>query len=202
MFVYCGNNSVTRVDTQGTFWETVFDVISLFASIKDVYEHPNDIWSWLGLIGDIVDLIPVVSCVGETVRAAKTIDKAVDAVDDVHDIIKTVDNAKDIVKAADSLDDVADTVKVIEKVHGNSLKSTKKAIGYALKKEATHEIMKFGETTRGLLRYTKKFYKANKVYMEFLAEGSKYDMHYWQHKMILDYTEKHGVRPPWNKTNW
>ena len=62
--------------------------------------------------------------------------------------------------------------------------------------------MKFGETTLGIRRYSKKFYMENGVYMRQMACGSKYDMHLWQHDQIINYTQKNGKRPPWNKSNW
>ena len=62
--------------------------------------------------------------------------------------------------------------------------------------------MKYGETTRGVRRYTNKFYRKNGVYMDIMVRGSKYDMHLWQHNQILDYTRKNGVRPKWNKSDW
>ena len=102
----------------------------------------------------------------------------------------------------DNADEVVDTMKTAEKIHGNSLSTTKETIGYALRKTDTDEIMKFGETTQGTKRYTKKFYRENGVYMDTMAAGSKYDMHMWQHNKILEYTQERGVRPPWNKSDW
>ena len=62
--------------------------------------------------------------------------------------------------------------------------------------------MKFGETTRGIKRYTNKFYQENGVFMDPLAKGSKYDMHYWQHEQIINYCNTNGVKPPWNRSFW
>ena len=71
-----------------------------------------------------------------------------------------------------------------------------------MRKNGTNEIMKFGETTRGLKRYTKKFREAEQVWMDFVEHGTKKEMHDWQHNMIVEYAKKHnGKRPPWNK-NW
>ena len=99
------------------------------------------------------------------------------------------------------MDNVGDAAKAV-KVHGNSLKSTKETIGYVLQKTDTGEIMKYGETTRGIKRYSQKFYLENGVEMIPLAKGSKYDMHMWQHNQILDYYNKYGVKPPMNKSFW
>ena len=62
-------------------WETVFDVVSLCVSVADVYSDPTDVWAWVGLVGDIVDLVPFVTCVGESVKAVRivnTVDNFVD----------------------------------------------------------------------------------------------------------------------------
>lgn len=64
-------------------------------SFADVAMNPSDPLAWLGFAGDVIDLIPVVTGVGELVRAVKTADRVVDAVDDVADTAKTVDNVID-----------------------------------------------------------------------------------------------------------
>ena len=94
-------------------------------------------------------------------------------------IVKAVskaDDVVDVVKTANKVDNVVDTTKTAKKIHGNSLKTTKETIGYALRKTDTGEIMKYGETTRGIKRYTNKFYRENNVFMDPLARGTKYDM--------------------------
>ena len=83
-----------RRDDGGAFWETVFDVVSLAFSVADVVANPSDVWAWVGLVGDVVDLIPFVSCVGEAtdlLRVANKADDIVDAIDDVHDTAKAID---------------------------------------------------------------------------------------------------------------
>lgn len=37
----------------------------------------TDLWAWAGLVGDAVDLIPFVTCVGESVKAVRVV-KAID----------------------------------------------------------------------------------------------------------------------------
>ena len=98
MFAYCNNNPVVRHDFGGCFWETVFDVISLGASIVEVAINPGDPWAWAGLVGDTLDLIPFVTGVGEVTRAVKTTVKVVDKADDVIDAAKTIDNVGDAAK--------------------------------------------------------------------------------------------------------
>ena len=179
MFAYCENNPVIGVDYNGEVFETIFDVVSLGFSAAEVAANPADPWAWANLAGDIVDLIPFVTGVGETIRTVKT--------------------AK---KAASKVDKVIEAAKTVNHVHGNSLKTTKEAIGYALVHKNTGVIMKYGETTRGVKRYTKKFYRTNNVKMVILNRGSKYDMHCWQHNQILNYYKYNGRRPPMNKSFW
>ena len=94
-FAYCGNDPINRLDDEGAFWETVFDVISLVASVAEVVANPADPWAWAGLVGDAIDLIPFVSGVGEVTRAVKVTVKAVDKADDVIDAAKTLYRAAD-----------------------------------------------------------------------------------------------------------
>ena len=99
LFAYCDNNPIMRIDQGGQFWDIFFDVGSLVCSIYDVCKNPSDGWAWAGLAGDVVDLVPFVTGVGETVKVSKTANRIVDAVDTVHDTAKTADNVADGVKA-------------------------------------------------------------------------------------------------------
>ncbi len=110
-YAYCGNNPVVRADHGGQFWETIFDIISLGASIVEVCLNPSDPWAWAGLAGDAIDLIPFVTGVGEVTRAVKTVDKvtdtvqiakAVDFTDDAVDIVKTLDRSSGFTKSTAS----------------------------------------------------------------------------------------------------
>jgi len=111
LYAYCDNNPVVRVDHGGQFWDTVFDVISLGASIVEVCLNPTDPCAWAGLAGDAIDLIPFVTGVGEATRAVKTIDKVADTVqiakaveftDDAADIVKTLDRSSGFTKSTAS----------------------------------------------------------------------------------------------------
>lgn len=88
----------------------------------------------------------------------------------------------------------------------NSLKTTKSAQGYVLvSRDDLTKILKYGETTLGFNRYTKKY--LNDVVpggadMIMLKQGSKLEMHNWQHEQILEYTRLNGERPPLNKSDW
>ena len=75
-----------------------------------------------------------------------------------------IDDAVDAIKIINKTDEVIDTTKIVkESIHANSLKSNKINYGYALRDNTTNEILKFGETTRGIKRYSNKFYKETKV---------------------------------------
>jgi hypothetical protein len=70
MFAYCGNNPIVRQDTDGQAFETVWDIVSLGFSIVDVIASPTDIWAWISLGGDLIDvLIPFMGGIGETAKA-------------------------------------------------------------------------------------------------------------------------------------
>jgi hypothetical protein len=100
LFAYCDNNPVVLKDSGGAFWESVFDVVSLGASIVEVCVNPTDPWAWAGLAGDAIDLIPFVTGVGEVTRAVKTTVKVIKSADSV------VDTAKTVYKAADKASDI------------------------------------------------------------------------------------------------
>jgi len=87
-------------------------------------------------------------------------------------------------------------------IHGNSLKTTKEAIGYTLRDKTTGDILKYGETTLGPRRYTSKFLNENNARMKIETSGTKYDMHFWQHNQILEYKRINGTRPRLNRSDW
>ena len=91
MFAYCNNNPVIHKDSQGTAIETVWDLISLGASIVDVAVNPSDPWAWAGLAGDIADVcIPFIGGIGEAVDAMKFARGAVKNTDNVVDAAKAL----------------------------------------------------------------------------------------------------------------
>ena len=83
MFAYCGNNPAARVDAFGNAWETVWDIFSLGSSIIEVAANPADIWAWVGLAGDLVDVVvPFVGGIGEATRAVNAARKVADKAND------------------------------------------------------------------------------------------------------------------------
>ena len=83
MFAYCGNNPITRKDFCGTAFETVFDLISLGTSVIEVVANPTDVFAWIGLVGDVIDVaVPFVGGIGETVDAVQGLVEGTDRVID------------------------------------------------------------------------------------------------------------------------
>ena len=108
------------------------------------------------------------------------------------------------VSAGSKVSEAASSAKSIsaKSNHGNSLNTTKPAQGYALKDRNTGEVLKYGETTRDEKRYTKKYLNENNARIEFQTNGTKREMHDWQHEKILDYkTNNNGQRPRLNKSD-
>ncbi len=177
LYAYCDSNPNVRQDYDGKAWETVFDVISLIGSIADVCIEPTNPWAWASVIGDTLDLVPVVTGLGESVRAVKIVNK---------------------------VDNVVDTTKIAKKstrIHGNSLKSKKINYGYALL-DKNNKILKFGETINPKTRYTKKYLSKNDYHMKILVYGNKKNVHLWQYDMNMYYRNRYGTLPPLNRRGW
>jgi hypothetical protein len=81
------------VDPSGCAWETIFDVLSLGASILEVAFNPADPFAWLGLAGDAVDLIPFVTGVCETIRVLKVGDNIAEGTDGAIDTYRRLKKA-------------------------------------------------------------------------------------------------------------
>ena len=95
-YVYCNNNPVVSVDSNGLWIETAFDAVSFAWSVGDVICNPTDPWAWAGLAGDAVDFIPVVTGVGEAIKGAGA---AARVADDVADIGKATKKVEDLIEA-------------------------------------------------------------------------------------------------------
>ncbi len=90
LYAYCKNDPVNYCDPSGHAWETIFDILSLAASILDVAFNPLDPFAWLGLVGDTVDLIPIITGIGETIRALKMSSKIADGTDNAIDTYRAL----------------------------------------------------------------------------------------------------------------
>ena len=89
MFAYCNNNPVIYQDSSGYAVETVWDIASLGFSIAEVIINPYDVWNWVGLAGDVADvLIPFVGGIGEATRAVKVATQATEILDTASDVKK------------------------------------------------------------------------------------------------------------------
>ena len=70
-------------------------------SALEVVTNPCDVWAWVGLLGDVVDVaIPFVGGIGESVDAARMVYKFYDTGDDI------VDAAKNARRMANATDDI------------------------------------------------------------------------------------------------
>ncbi|RCW87062.1 RHS repeat-associated core domain-containing protein [Paracoccus lutimaris] len=93
-------------------------------------------------------------------------------------------------------------------VHGNSHASTRTTYGYIIREinpDGTNgRILKFGETSSPIptQRYSARFYRTHNARMIPVKVGTKAEMHRWQHERIMQYKDRHGVRPALNKCNY
>ena len=118
MFAYAKNNPVLYQDSAGTAVETVWDIVSLSASIVDVAMNPTDPWAWAGLVGDIADvLIPCVGGIGELTkglssinRTRKMVNSACDVADTTGDILKVSSSPVVIGESMDRVHSFSKTV--------------------------------------------------------------------------------------------
>jgi len=81
--------------------------------------NPANVWSWVGLAGDIIDLVPFVSGVGESAKVVGALITITNKADNVSDTIK-------VVKATEFTDGALDAIRKLDKVNG-ATKSNKKA---------------------------------------------------------------------------
>ena len=91
LYVYGINNPVAYSDRTGNVIESPFDIVTFVISVAEVAANPTNVWAWVGLIGDAVDLIPFITGVGEGVKALRVSVKALDVADDIKDAAKVTD---------------------------------------------------------------------------------------------------------------
>ena len=100
LYAYCGNNPISRRDASGHAWETIFDIISLAASVAEVVANPNDVVAWSSLVVDVVcAALPGVTDGGTLLRGIAKTDDAIDAANAMY---KASKKASDIRKATGS----------------------------------------------------------------------------------------------------
>ena len=181
-YSYCGGNPVVRVDRNGAFWETLFDIFSLATSVAEVIANPTDPMAWLGMIGDAVDLIPFVSGVGETIEVVDTgldilraSDRIGDAADATYDMYKAskkmdeiADSAQDAYKASKQMDELVDGAQDAQK----AAKKTTNPYG----KKGSPEHQKIIEQEKQKLR--EEGYKVEDKEVQVKTQGGKKNSRY------------------------
>jgi len=203
MFAYAENNPIMNIDTDGNFAiAIIFTGAAVIAgtayAINKMVEHHNTkgeigIADWACYVSEGAQRAVGIASLGMTAQSA-------------YDAASFTYNAHKV-QAVQSQKNVQSASMSTTKVHGNSLSTTKPAQGYALvPRNNPKVILKYGETTMGVNRYSKTYLNnlvPGGADMRFKAVGTKYDMHYWQHNMIIDYKNRHnGNRPPFNKSDW
>ena len=98
------------VDPTGEFLDTVFDVVSLCASVADAIDNPDDPGAWIGVACDVVDLLPFVTGVGETYKLLRNSGKLIKKT-------KIVDSVR-IQKAKDFTAEAKTVVKSLDRSSG------------------------------------------------------------------------------------
>ncbi|SRR6266568_4268867 len=183
-YSYVNNNPLTYNDPTGHF------DIPVIGNILDI-----------GFA--IFDAVSVIRDPGNaTNRAALALDVAAAVVPGVPD------GSGEILRVARIAEKSPETARLVEAVskevlHGNDLRSTAPAIGYTLRDLTTGLVAKFGETTKGVARYTQKYYREMNVRLQKEVRGTKAEMHSWQHEKIVEYKKlNNGNRPRLNRSDY
>lgn len=90
----------------------------------------------------------------------------------------------------------------VSKVHGNSLQFPGKNYGYTLNDRNTGQVLKYGESIRPEQRYSQNYLNQNNARMNVQIQGSKAEVHDWQHQQIMSSLQKNGALPKLNKSKW
>ena len=155
LFAYCDNNPITRVDSDGEFWDTLLDIVSVVVSVVDVITNPTDATAWASLGADVVSLaVPGFTGGGAIV-------KAITKADDVADAVKTVKTVKKVNKAANTVktvDNYSDAAKIVNKTDffvtpmGDAIPATRQGFYNNLSKMELKGGKYYGIDSRGKMR--------------------------------------------------
>ncbi len=96
-------------------WGELIGTTGSCFSAAEVAANPLDPWAWAWLAGDIIDLVPFVTGVGESTKVIGATVKVANKVDDSYDVIR-------IVKTTDFTDDAIEAIRTLDKV-GDATKS-------------------------------------------------------------------------------
>jgi RHS repeat-associated protein len=132
LYVYCGNNPISRVDYAGNFWDYVFDAVFIAWGIYDLVENEGykDWKNWVALGVDIVfAVIPFIpSGAGQVIKIGNKIDNihditsAINKLDNIHDLSKitvigqSMNRVQDAAKAFNAIDNIYDGFKSYNKM--------------------------------------------------------------------------------------
>lgn len=189
-FAYCGNDPVNRTDADGEFWATVFDIVSLGFCIADVIQNPSDPWAWAGLVGDVVDLVPFVTGVGEITKAAGAVADAANVIDDVHDTARALDNIED---AVDTGGDIARKADFYVTPTGEAIPASRAGFEENLSKLERIDGKYYGSDSQGPIRV-----RSNEVHIDDPSyTGPKNPVHVQPH-FHIDRRRK-GRTGPWGE---
>ena len=106
LYTYCANNPISHIDPNGTYFESFWDIMNVFADVIDIGIdiYVGDFWSLLyDIPALVVDgatvIIPIVPGFAGAVKTPARIGKTVKAFDKVADTIKAGDKLGIIAKA-------------------------------------------------------------------------------------------------------
>ena len=105
---YCGGNPIIRIDVDGAYWETIWDVVSLAAGVKSLINNisqGNIKAAAVDFGGIVIDaaavLLPIPGGVGTAISATKAADDVIGAAGALNKIDNAADAGKSVDKAAD-----------------------------------------------------------------------------------------------------
>jgi hypothetical protein len=150
-----------------------------------------------------LDVVMAVVSVGRFV-AAPSLATGVDAALDIAGALPGVPSTGVVRRIAANASDAVDAGRSARNaLHGNNLNTARPAQGYSLRDRETGRVLKYGETTRGKKRYSQRYLEDNNADMVFESNGTKREMHHWQHERIVEHkAANNGERPPLNKSDY